>query len=332
MAKVVCEDCGEVLAENLSEQEAQEMAGDGHQAHDLREEGLDESADPDDMEDRLEDKFDEKMDEVQDDDKVEEAVSDAESYEDIDGEEPKMLVGMDDVSLDYSRWSRIEQEGKRLSSTFQDKLRQKQRDSTKRGQRSGRFDSRAMIEADRGSARVFKRNDPGKKLDYGAWFILDRSSSMSGRYVEPAEDAVAKLMVALEEAGVDTELVDFMGSTTRVVKTRSQSVDDEAHNVIRGDTDGGTPLSQVMKMVNERVNHESGKPFVVVITDGKPNRGSEFLDAVDDCSAPVVGVTIGNGNKLDRERRERLFAAHVDVTDMSELTAKLDELARKIMF
>lgn len=356
MPKLVCQDCGEVLEDNLSEAEAedfedfaaedqrhnrdeddgQESQPDANEGGSESGSGLDERQDPADLESELEDEFEDKLDEIDDDDKVEDAAEDIDDYADAaDSENMDLNV---EVGSNYSdpgrRWEDAERNADRIAQVFKDKLRQKRKNKTHREQRSGRFDSNRMIEADRGNPRVFKREDEGDDAKYEAYFVLDRSYSMKRSEMGPAERATATLMIALEEAGVKTELVDFYDNTPRVIKTRSQDADDEKGSIIRGSAaaEGGTPLGAVMQLLEGRLEGTHGKPFVIVITDGAPNSTSAYKDAIMNMDAPILGVTIGSGGSLSEAQKSRLFSTHVDVQNNSNLVESLEDLARGVMF
>jgi uncharacterized protein YegL len=347
MAKLVCEDCGEVLEEDLSEQEAQdakdsigaedhthESDNDPSESDDEADSGLDERQDPAEIEDQVEQEFGDKLDEIEDDSNIEDAADDVSDYEDAADEENmdlKVEVG-NGAGSPGNRWDNCKEDGQRLADVFRDQLRQKQKNKTHRERRSGRFDSQRMVQAERGSAKVFKREDEGRDLEYETYFVLDRSYSMKGTNMKAAENAVATLMVALEKAGVKTELLDFYDDDPRVIKTLSQDVVEEKSNILkgRGAVDGNTPLGAVMNVLQGRIEGTHGKPFVVVVTDGKPNSEYVYMDALEKMDAPVLGVTIGRSG-LNASKKDRLFNFHVTVHNTRDLTDKMYDLASGVM-
>jgi len=351
MPKLVCQDCGEVLEEDLTQEEAEEaresLEAEDH-THDEQDSGmndgeggdgsgsgLDERQDPADVEEEMKEEFEDKLDELNDDEKVEEAAEDVDDYQDA-AEAENMNISVQ-VGGDYrdpgQRWDNCERDSKRIARIFQDKLRQKRKDKTHREQRSGRFDSNRMIQADRGNPRVFKRTDEGDNARYETYFVLDRSYSMRHSEMGPAENATATLMLALEEAGVKTELLDFYNDTPRVIKTKSQDAADEKGSILRGGgaADGGTPLGAVMQVLEDRIEGTDGEPFVIVITDGAPNSQSAYIDAVQGMDAEVMGVTIGTGGSLSQPDIDKMFHEHVHVSNMANLNESLEELARGVM-
>jgi Mg-chelatase subunit ChlD len=350
MPKLVCQDCGEVLEEDLSQSEAEEAkerieaedqtSDHNHDSLDGSDDsgsGLSDRSDAEQIEDDVEDKFDGKLDDMGEDEKAEEAQNDIDDYEDAASEEDLNLqveVGAWQRDWGEDRWEEQKRKASQTEQVFRDKLRQKQKNETHYQQRSGRFDSNRMIAADRGSPRVFKREDEGDDLEYEAYFVLDRSTSMSYRDVVAAENAVAHLAIALEDAGVKSEVLDFYGDHPRVIKTKSQEIGDEKKNLMRGgyESDGGTPLGPIMQLLNGRLEGTFGDPFVVVVTDGKPNNVDPYKEALMEMDAPVLGVNIGSAGRLSDELKARLYDEYVDVLKREKLDEKLKELARGVMF
>lgn len=347
MTRLVCADCGEVLDEDLSEAEADEakeefLADDERDDHDHDPDEQDDSElsdrhDVEEVEDELEDEFEEKLDEIDNDEEDEEVADEAEQYGGAGGEHANDIEVEVGKERDFpeARWQERRKAGTQLAEIFKDKLRQKRKNKTHRERRSGRFDSGRMIQADRGSPRVFKQEDEGDDARYETYLILDRSSSMgTSGIMGPAENAAATLMIGLEEAGVKTELVDFKSRTPRVIKTKSQSAKDEAGNILSGYNSGGTPLSETIQIVADRIEGTDGEPFVIVITDGKPANKENYLETVRELNArdtPVLGVTVGSESKLSEQERQKIFNASVvaDETDLIDL--QLQNLAREVM-
>jgi len=353
MPELVCETCGEVLIEDLAEgdaQEAQNRLDVEDQTHDHDDEadeqsddqqsgGLDDRTDVEEMEDELEDDFEDKVEEVTDQEEIDETTDDVEQYADAataENVDLQALVGSD-TSQPGPRWQQCQQDAEPVADIFKDKLRQMRRARKTRGQRSGSFDSGRMIQASRGDPRVFERQEEGDEADYETYIVLDRSYSMKHSEMAPAENAVATLMIALEEAGVSTELVDFFDNDARVINTKTQNAEAECGNILQGGSaaDGGTPLGEVMQLVAERIEGVDGQPFVIVVTDGRPGSLSTYQSAVDDLEdedVPVLGVTISDGTSIDDATMDQMYDHHVTVTDNTTLSTKLEELARGVMF
>lgn len=343
MSQLVCEDCGEVLDENLTEDEVEDLE-DSESVRDEREsdgdekdeEKVPERGDVDDIEDDIESEYEEKADELGDEESDEQAANEAEAYYDA-----ALEVGMGDLDVlvgdaprpPQDRLRECEEDAERISRIFMDKLRQKRQEKVHREQTEGRFDSGRMIQAERGSARVFKQRREGDELRYEVYFVLDRSSSMRGTDIRAAEQAVMTLMLALEDCGIATELIDFAGSDVSLVKTKARSANEESGNILRADASGGTPLDSVTELIEERITGADGEPFVVVVTDAelKGSTKEGYMKAVERMQAPVLGVTIGDDAQIEDEEANRLYHYAVQADHNDNLSQKLTDLARGVM-
>ena len=356
MAKIVCQTCGEVLAgvdevdgnadghelDNVEDLRSDQNSDEGDESDDSEDgggdgaggSGLSRADDLDELEDEVQDQFEDKLEEIDNSERQEQAADEAEQYSSAGHEQDIDIKVNIDSRYDADRehdWEQAKLDSRSLANEFKEIMRQKQRNDIRREEQNGRFDSRRMIQADRGSSRVFKREDEGDDLKYEAYFIVDRSGSMKGRDMVFAENAVATLALALEEAGIGTEIVDFKSNTPRVMKTKSQEPEEVDGNIIQGrySAGGGTPLGAVAELMKGRLEGSEGDPFVIVITDGKPGDMDRYQSAIREMHVPVLGVEIGDEG-YDTE--ENLFHHKVVVEDETELTNRLYDLARGIMF
>lgn len=297
-----------------------------------RQNPIDESEEFEQVQERAEQKLDEIDNTAEQQNGTEEALEDyAKSAGDGNLDDMDVIVG--EKPRTYSdRWYMAKRDGRRLSKVFQDKLRQKRKTKVHHERREGRFDSRRLISADRGSPYVFKQDDDGKEVEYEAYFILDRSTSMTGNDMYMAEDAVLRLMVALEEAGVKTELLDFYSTTPRLVKTLTQSVEDEEGNILGWGTSGLTPLGQTLQLLSGRLEGRYGQPFVVCVTDGRPGNEVRYKNALAEIDAPILGVFIGGSGSIDDATLNELYDSWVVVNTDDGITEGIRSLAMEVMF
>lgn len=317
MARLVCEDCGEVLEENV---EPESSSG-----------GLDDRNEIEEIEDDAVDEFEDKLEEMTQDDQIEDTLDDLDEYLDsLDDTNDFVASVGKDRDCSSSRFNDVKANAERLSEIFKDSLRQKRKNKVHHEQRTGRFDSRRMVQADRGSSRVFKREEEGRDLDYESYFVLDRSYSMDGPDMTAAEDAVASMMFALEMAEVDTELLELHNDKTKLVNTMSQNAEESRGNILRGKASGRTPLGKTMKMLSSRIDKSAENTFVVVVTDGKPNDKGAYMDALEDIRVPILGVSIGTGG-LDESERDEHFDFHAECVHSSDVKSTLFDLARNVM-
>lgn len=371
MAKLVCEDCGEVLETDITESEANSVDGDSIDVEDRRdhshdndesqeqsgaggdengEEQDDEQQDDEqdsgrspernddlgDVEDDIEDEYDDKMEELKDEEQEEDVADDVGAYSGDDGrmEIDEVLVSQEGQP-DVGRWNSSEKRSEALARVWKDKLRQKQRNEVNRERRSGRFDNNKMIEAERGSSRVFKKEEEGDDPDYEVYIVLDRSGSMDGQRIERAERATATLMMGLEDAGMKTELVDFVSYTVRLVKTKSQDVGEQKDHIVtrQKETGGGTPINSVMDTLTDRIEkEEQTTPFIICVTDAaiSGQTRTEFENIVQRTQYPVLGLTVGNEGIDDSEASE-LYHYYERAERDDDMTQKLFDLARGVV-
>jgi hypothetical protein len=361
MAKLICEDCGEVLEDGLTEAEAEELA-DQYDAEDHRHdadgekeseegdgggEGLEDREDVEDLDDELEDEFEDKVDELADQEEIDDVEDDLQNYQGAEAEvagDFEVLVGNGEEigPTRQGDWEDAVADAQPVSDLLRDHLRQMKRDRDVSGKRSGSFDSSRMIQADRGSARVFEQRHEGDTPDYEAYFILDRSGSMSAKFIPHAEHALASLAIALEDVGIDAEIVDFYRSggyasesDVRLVNSMSQDPEEEKGNIMSGAANGGTPLGEVVDLLADRIEANSD-PFVVIITDGEPASADRYLEAVQDLNdqgVEVLGVTLGNPTSLDQEDFNSMYNAHVRVErhELTEIGTRIQDLIRDMV-
>lgn len=343
MAKLVCEDCGEVLETDVDPKEGR--AGAGAPVRDERSgsgDGEEETEgkqpsrnDPDDLDtDDLEEEYEKKTDEMaSDDEEAEQVGEEVQEYFDANTGSLSLDTSVGLGSKEASRLQDVEHAASHIAGIFRDRFRQKQKSEIKRGQTEGRFDGRAMIDADRGSRRVKKRIEEGDDLDYEAYFVLDRSASMRGKDVKRAQEAVVTLMVAMEDCGIDTELVDFKGENVTVVKTASRDVRPETSKIFTDGAGSGTPLDKIAEMMEGRISGTSGNPFLVFVTDvevtGKTK--SRYMETVEEMDWPVLAVTIGDDANITDEEGNRLYNYAVRAEDSSVIKQRLEDLARNVI-
>ena len=319
MARLVCEDCGEVLEENVESDDSSN--------------GLDERNEIDEIEDDAVDEFEDKLEEMTQDEKIDDTLDDVDEYlDDVDDSSDFVVDVGKKRDCPPDRFNEVEANAERLSEIFKDSLRQKRKNKVHHEQRTGRFDSRRMVQADRGSPRVFKREEEGRDLDYKSYFLLDRSYSMKGQDMVSAEDAVASMMLALEMAEVETELLELHKNDTKLIKTASQKTESNKGNILRGENSasGRTPLGETMKVLSSRIDQSAENTFVVIVTDGKPNSEEVYLDALESMRVPVLGVSLGDKG-LTQSQRDEHFDFHAQCTYADELKSTLFDLARNVM-
>lgn len=239
---------------------------------------------------------------------------------------------------DDKDWAQAQRDGQKLANILMEKLRQEEKNKTRRNQRRGDID-RAQLPGlvTSGNTRIFQKTEPGGKKDYSCMVVLDRSGSMGGRDIQVAQRAVGAFMFALDKVGIDVSLMDMYNNEARVVSPFGQNVK-AAHGGIYSDESGGsTPLSDCLFVARERLKQRGGNPFVIVITDGHPDDNQQYMDELRQCHMPVLGVLLNLGQDESSvpdwmEEQKQNYHRQNMVFNQNELQDALEELAWTVMF
>lgn len=232
---------------------------------------------------------------------------------------------------DREKWATVQRRGRRIARILRDRLSQNQQNRPERHKRSGKFDRRSMIRAERGSPRVFMREQDDEKKDYDAIFVLDRSGSMSGDDIEYAELALGELAYAFQLLGINVCVMDLHTSQARLAHAFGQDMEQTRGVLFSGDTAGGTPLAQVLHLARKRVLAEDSNPFMVVVTDGQPADPEAYREELESCTFPVLGVCIGSSSGRRQADDESYFHRQVFVEDRDEIDNAMVGLATEVI-
>lgn len=231
-------------------------------------------------------------------------------------------------STDYdSDW---ESTGSRFASQLGgmlvDHFRQERRTDVKTGQRSGRFDSNKLIDADRGSPRVFKSEDKPDEKKYHAVIAMDDSGSMWNDGLKEACITTGMLVQALEEVGIETTVYRFARSV-RLVKSPAQSYDETKDKIFERDSNGGTRLLPAIEKAEEIAKEHADETFLVVVTDGKPSKSKAIKECLDTSHMRSITVQIG----MDHEEFRGHYDGWVYVENTSDVPSKTQSAFRRVM-
>lgn len=229
-----------------------------------------------------------------------------------------------------SRWADTQASASRLAKTLRNRLLEQERDKVRRNKRRGDFDRGQMVNASRGQTNVFQQTEEGEQKDYTCMLILDRSGSMGSNGIMPAEEATVKLGLALEEVGVDVTIFDLYNSEARLVKPEASSMRDARQRLMNGSNGGGTPMSEVVHIVRNKLREEKN-PFALVVTDGRPADGQTYREELDKMTCPVLGIYMTD-DRSHHEEDTSLFHGISFVTDNEDLDSSLKDLATQVMF
>ncbi|WP_254822249.1 vWA domain-containing protein [Haloglomus halophilum] len=231
-------------------------------------------------------------------------------------------------SGDRERWETAARDAQRLSAALETQLRRERRATRSGGHRVGSLDSRRVVDVRRGSSRVFERVERGPEKDYSCLLVLDRSGSMSGA-VEAAEDATARLAVAMNGVGVDVSVLSVHQSLPWLELPFGGTPGDHVDRLLSGRVGGSTPLSAALTIARERVRTGRGhEPLVFVVTDGAPNDEERYGAVLDACNFPVFGVYIDEGDGAAPDHAE--FFDRLVVTDPDAVGTTLTQLVRTL--
>jgi Mg-chelatase subunit ChlD len=241
------------------------------------------------------------------------------------------IVVAEDGEVNSNRMKKAKNQSRRTSRLFSRRLRHMRKDKTVRNKERGVFDSRALIQAERGSTRCFAQKKPGNNKDYRCMIVLDRSGSMMNRIgdVELAAGAVAW---GLEDNDVDTCIIDTEDSKTTLSKPFGTKTKDFQKKIFAGRCGGGTPLTGTLKFARQRMKRGKGQvPFMIVITDGMPRDTSSFKEELRKANFPVLGLYLNN-NRSGVKDQLSLYDKAVVAKDDDDINQKLINLINKIVF
>jgi len=231
---------------------------------------------------------------------------------------------------DPDRWATIREWGERLATILTRRLRRRRRTKPKTRQRAGSIDTRRLMDATRGYARIFEREEQPNRKDYSCLIVQDRSSSMMS-VIGECENAVGSFAYALEDCGVDVSVVDFAYGTPRLTLPFGTPVADRRAELLSSVTGGGTPLSDVVALGRHRLDMVDGHPFMIVVTDDAPAHPDEYQDQLDHCNFPVIGVSLCPAGDPETIDHGEYFHRSKVVESMDDLVFDLEHLAREVI-
>lgn len=233
-----------------------------------------------------------------------------------------------------ARWSTIQRDAKRLARRFRNRLQEQRRSVERSQQRRGSLDRSRLISASRGNPDVFTQTEDGPEREYTCLVVLDRSASMSGDAVVAAERGALTTAAALEMVGVNVTLFDLYDSTVRLVKTVAETAQETRDRLLTRQTGGGTPLASALALARSRFGGAEN-PFVLVVTDGRPDDETSYLAQLDASGMPVLGVYLkeaagpeGRAVETDRSYFHQLAV----VENWDAINQRLRGLAGRVLF
>ena len=239
----------------------------------------------------------------------------------------------DETLSDAEAKSEWEQSANQLSRHIErivgEHLRRERKTEVARGQDFGDFDSSKMVSADRGSTKVFKRNNnPGEK-EYHTVLIMDDSGSMGGSgdtRLKNAAIATAALTRALEKVGIDVTVYRF-ARNVRLVKSANQTYEESSARILENRTYGGTCLLPALENVSDIAEQYADETFMMTITDGMPRKKSDVKERLQQLDVKSMCLQIDKENDMF----ENDYDGFAYVSEMSQIRSKTESLFRRVV-
>ncbi|MEA5387016.1 VWA domain-containing protein [Haloarculaceae archaeon H-GB2-1] len=253
------------------------------------------------------------------------------AVEDIDAEleTDGIVIPTDDVECDDDVYRKALEDSKRLARLLRNRFQKQRKRSLDRNLRRGRLDPSALHRSATGGKRLKMQRTLPEENDHHCLFVIDRSGSMNGETMATAERAMGMLVFALESVDVEVSVLELFDKQCRLAKPFAQPAQTVRNRLFNGKAQGGTPLADTLHIARERLKREQGKRFLFVVTDGTPSDPDRYMDALDRCTMPVVGVNLND----DAVTGMDCFHRQVTVDpETAELRKALRQLIQEVLF
>jgi Mg-chelatase subunit ChlD len=238
------------------------------------------------------------------------------------------MVDIEPTASNTETWNAIKSQSQQLKPILRESLQRVKQTNSRRGTRTGKFDSKLSRRVSVGNYAINRKRKSGDEKQYAAIVVLDRSGSMRGEITQ-AERATGGFADALEDLGIDVAIIDLYKGSARMVKPFNVNIENIKRGLTSGNTGGGTPLTDALVVSRERVKQEPYFPFLFVISDGRPNEKDQYKEELSKTNFPVLGVNIGPQSRADEFDEYYDESRTADVDDVGQ---ELSHLARSIMF
>lgn len=235
----------------------------------------------------------------------------------------------DNPEADEVTYASARDQSRVLARILRNRLEHERATTVDRGRRRGRFTGRggAASRAVQGHKRVKEQKNEPDEPDRHFVFVLDRSGSM-GSIIKQAEEALGMLMMALEEVGVETKLLELYDREVRLAKPFGVDTEEQKEWVFHNKTGGGTPLADAADLARARLDMESDQKVLVMVTDDEIPDTQNFDDVIGKCTMPTVGVNLTVSPSPTTEEYDRSIYAD----PREDLQQALIGLAKEVMF
>lgn len=239
------------------------------------------------------------------------------------------VADADSFDADPTRVRTAERRSHSLERVVRKKFRPRKGSAENTGLTSGRFDSREMINASRGSPRVFKKEEDPDEPDFQVVVAVDESGSMNAHdRVENATSAATTVTKAFEDAGGQSWVVRF-GRRVRVVKTPSMRYDESKDAIAEASTNGSTNLFPLLEEYDD-ITEQARNSFLLIISDGRPANGNGCMEKIKSLDDPTAVLQISRDGYDGWQEAADAFAVVGD-DEMNELPKKTEALVRRLV-
>jgi uncharacterized protein with von Willebrand factor type A (vWA) domain len=240
-----------------------------------------------------------------------------------------IVVPTDDVECDEDVYHKALDDSKRLARLLRNRFQKQRKRTLSRNLRRGRLDPSALHRSATGGKRLKMQRELPEENDHHCLFVIDRSGSMNGDTMATAERAMGMLVFALESVDVEVAVLELFDKQCRLAKPFSQPAQTVRNRLFNGKAQGGTPLADTLHIARERLKREQGKRFLFVVTDGTPSDPERYMDALDRCTMPVVGVNLNDETPAGMDCFHRQVTVHPET---AELRKALRQLVQEVLF
>lgn len=239
------------------------------------------------------------------------------------------------AEADSDRWKQARQGYRDIAGLLRKKLKKARKDKRIRAKRSGTPDSTRLHALQSKQLDVMEQRKQGDKKQYAVIIVLDRSGSMGGQRIDLAERALIKYALALEDLSIDVCVIDMYRNTPRVISPFTISIENSKGDILTRETRGGTPLRKVIPIARRRMLNSGKVPIMVTITDGYPDKKEKYLQELEKCRMPVMGITVRPGmssspDGTNNHGQEKYYDAHKFATSIDELLTQLEDLTLEL--
>lgn len=243
----------------------------------------------------------------------------------------------DEGSYDDATRQEAERLSGPLSKELGNRLQHENRTKKKVGQKSGKIDGKRAHKSQQGKTNIMKNHTEPDEKDYSCILIDDRSGSINSfggaNMVSDIEESSGALAFALEDLGIDVAQFSLLDDEIHLEKDFSESVDQARKKMFRGAVKGGTPLSDALALARGRLEERGGHPFVIVLTDGKPDHRERYRDQLHLCDFPVVGIYVDRKGEFDEDQmNESAYFHHLEVRRYDEALKGVRNMVKRVMF